>query len=496
MAATSPAPKAQYHRAKPWEIGFFSLNNTATNIYLFAFGFITYYSTGIVGLATFTVANIMGGIRLFDGLIDPAIGVVIDKTQTKFGKYRPHMIGGNIVLILSFLLLFNIHRLDGGAKFIVFLIALLVHKIGYSFQATVTKAAQTALTNDPQQRPLFSVFDTLFSSILIFTLGQFFISNFLAPRHDGNFDLPFFNELIAIVIGVSAICTILAVIGISRKDRIEYFGLGEQASNVKIGLKDYADIFKQNRPFQSMVFAAGLMKFVATIMGDSTVMIMLFSIVLGNYGLSGRLALWVVIPNFIAIAVLSKIAGKKGLRWNYIFSVSMALVCFLGIGAILLLSDDPLQIFANGGAMAMLFSVLYVGVKIFSLYPTSLALTMAADISDYEVARSGNYASGLIGTVFSFTDSLASSLSPMVVGWIAVAIGYTDVYPQIDDPLTRETFLGALVAFVGIPTLLLITILIIMQYYPLTAAKMREVQEVISKKKDGTYAAEEYKDLF
>lgn len=482
MSSNVKNNETEYHRAKIWEIGFFSLNNTATNIYLFAFGYITYYATGIVGLATFTVANIMGGIRLFDGLIDPTLGVLIDKTKTKFGKYRPHMVIGNLTLILSFLLLFNIHRFDGGIKFVFFLIALLVHKIGYSLQATVTKAAQTALTNDPDQRPIFSIFDTLFSSILIFTLGQYFISNFLAPRHNGEFNMAFFNELVAIVIIVSIICTVFAVIGISRKDKEEYFGLGANTTETK-GIKDYLKVIKGNRPFQSMIFAAGLMKFLSTIIGDSTVMIMLFSIVLNNYELSGQMALWVVIPNFIAIVILSKVAGTKGLRWNYIFSVVMALIAFIGIGAILITTEDPTQIFANGGFIAIAFAVLYIVIKIFSLYPTSLALTMAADISDYETARSGRYVSGLIGTVFSFTDSLASSLSPMVVGWIAVAIGYTSSYPEIGDPLTRETFLGLLVAFVGIPVALLILILIIMQYYPLTKEKMTEVQQTISDKK-------------
>jgi len=53
----------------------------------------------------------MGYIRIFDGVIDPAIGVLIDKTDTKFGKYRPIMVLGNIITVISFLVLFNIHGL-------------------------------------------------------------------------------------------------------------------------------------------------------------------------------------------------------------------------------------------------------------------------------------------------------------------------------------------------------------------------------------------------
>ena len=43
----------------------------------------------IIGLAAIAISQIMGYIRIFDGVIDPAIGIIIDKTDTKFGKYRP-----------------------------------------------------------------------------------------------------------------------------------------------------------------------------------------------------------------------------------------------------------------------------------------------------------------------------------------------------------------------------------------------------------------------
>ncbi|MDE1549083.1 alpha-galactosidase [Jeotgalibaca caeni] len=71
------------------------------------------------------------------------------------------MLVSNIGLILSFLLLFSTHRFSGAAQVVVFLVALVFHKIVYSFQQTVTKAAQPALTSDPKQRPLFSIYDTV-----------------------------------------------------------------------------------------------------------------------------------------------------------------------------------------------------------------------------------------------------------------------------------------------------------------------------------------------
>lgn len=209
MSESLKSNQTKYHTAKWWQIVLFSLNNSSTNLYLFAFGFVTYYSTGIVGLAMLVISQLMGAIRIFDGVIDPGIGVFIDKTETRWGKYRPLIILGNIITILSFLVLFSTHLLPEGARYIVLIIALLVHKIGYSLQASVTKAGQTVLTNDPKQRPMFNISDGIFT-IFVFTGGQIYASNFLSPKH-GGFTLPFFQELTLTVMIVSAILAILAV---------------------------------------------------------------------------------------------------------------------------------------------------------------------------------------------------------------------------------------------------------------------------------------------
>lgn len=214
-----------YNRAKVWQLVLFALNNTSTNIYLFAFMFITYFSTGVLGLAAIFVSQIMGYIRIFDGFIDPAIGIMIDKTDTKFGKYRPILIAGNIITALSLILLLALNNVSEGMRFPLFILVLIVHKIGYSMQQTITKASQTALTNDPKQRPIFNIVDAVMLTTLM-TGGQFVVSGFLVPKF-GNFTLEFFNVLIYGTIVISAILGLLAVIGIWSKDNKEYFGLGE-----------------------------------------------------------------------------------------------------------------------------------------------------------------------------------------------------------------------------------------------------------------------------
>lgn len=472
----------KYHRAKQWEIAFFSLNNSATNIYLLSFGFLTYYATGLAGLATLTATNLMGVARLFDGLIDPTIGVMIDRTNTKIGKYRPYMIVGNVMLILSFLILFNTHYLTGSLKIFVYIFALIFHKIGYSLQQTVTKAAQPSLTNDPKQRPMFSVYDTVFSSIATMTLGQYVISNILVPRN-GEFNLTFFRELIFLTMGISVIYTIFAFIGISRKDKPEFWGLGEATVETK-SLKDYISVVQGNRPLQLLAVAGGIMKFVGQLIGDAIVIVMLFAITLGNYGLNGHVSLLQVIPNLIIVTILTRIASKKDLKTAYMVSIIVAIFALLSTAGILLFTNHNGTLGNMGATSLGLFIASFIVMKVTMSYPSSIILIMSADITDYETARSGRFVSGLIGTVFSLVDSLSSSMVPVITGWVVAGLGYTQTLPAVGDKLTPELFNGTLLLLMGIPLILMLITLVLIHKYPLTAKAMKEIQTTIKRKKE------------
>ena len=84
-----------YNNAKIWQLALFSLNNAATNLYLALMGYVTYYANGIVGLGVFVLSMILTGMRIFDGLTDPIIGYLLDKTEGRYGKFRPFLAIGN-----------------------------------------------------------------------------------------------------------------------------------------------------------------------------------------------------------------------------------------------------------------------------------------------------------------------------------------------------------------------------------------------------------------
>lgn len=135
--------ETNYNRAKFWQIACFATNNTATNIITMAMSLVAYYATGIVGLGVVLVSNLLTTMRIFDGFTDPIIGFFIDKTNGKFGKFRPFILGGNLLMAVIMYIIFHYtHLLPQALKLPVFILLYAVYILGYTAQTACTKSGQ------------------------------------------------------------------------------------------------------------------------------------------------------------------------------------------------------------------------------------------------------------------------------------------------------------------------------------------------------------------
>jgi Na+/melibiose symporter-like transporter len=467
-----------YNTAKLWQVGFFTLNNTSTNLHMFILGFVSYYATGMAGLAVMLISTILMATRLFDGLIDPTIGYIIDKTESKFGKFRPLMILGNLISAGTIIAVYSVTHLLPEAFQLVFFVAMLViNKIGYSLQTSVTKAAQSALTNNPKQRPLYAIFDGIYN-VGVFTGGQIFVSSYLMAKH-GEFNMGLFTELNSYGLILSGVFAILAVIGISAKDRKEFYGVGEETTETK--LRDYWPVIKGNRPLQLLSLSASMDKLAVSLLRQPVVVVMLFGILLGDYALSGTMGLITIVPTLLITFFGVAIARKTGLKKAYVTSAWIGLLSLVSLVAFFLIIDNPTSIsLTNIGFTTILFIVLYALAVGFANLPTTLVVPMIADVSDYETAKSGRYVPGMMGTIFSFVDQLVSSLAPTIVGAVVAMVGFTSAFPEVGDPLTQPLLIATLVLAFGLPAIGLVISVVAMKFYKLDAKKMEEIQTGIA----------------
>lgn len=479
-------PKTGIHRAKTWEIGLYALNNTSTNIYLFSFMAISYFLTGFVGITVVLAGSITTLLRMWDGVTDPFIGVLIDKTQTKFGKNRPFLILGNIILaIFSGLIFWVVPEIPQAARFPAYIILYMLYIIGYTFQCCVTKSAQTCMTNDPEQRPVFSMFNTVFNALLGMTWPMITV-NYLVPKYTGAdgssayANVAFYREQWFIVVIASAVMAILACIGISRKDNPKYFGTGVAQ---KLGFRDYWDVMKNNRAIQMMIVATCTDKVANSMKGNTTVMMMLFAVICGNLKHQSAISAMMTIPTIlVSLALYQFVARKMGLKTALLTSTYGGMIAAILMGC-LLIFGDPHQLGVADGNWN-LFTIAFLGLWL--LWNScvgvggDLGITMSADCADYEVYRSGKYVPGLMGTLFSFIDKMISSLATTFVALLFAGIGFKESLPDYTTPYSDDIFRVTLICFIVAPLIGWCFNIVAMKFYPLTKEKMEEVQVAIA----------------
>ena len=167
------------------------------------------------------------------------------------------------------------------ARYAAFVGLYFVWVIGYTFQTSCTRSGQTVLTNDPKQRPLFTIFNTV-GSLLGMGVMQF-LAPILAKNYEGGYSSAgFFRTLAPVGIVMSIALTILAIIGIWEKDQPKYFGIGGEKTE-KVKVSEYLQIIRENKPMQRLMIAGAGTKLALSIANNTTVLCMLYGCMMGAY---------------------------------------------------------------------------------------------------------------------------------------------------------------------------------------------------------------------
>ena len=322
------------------------------------------------------------------------------------------------------------------------------------------------------------------------------VMQFLAPIVRANVadysSADFYAFLTPIGIIVSIVLTILAIIGIWEKDQAKYFGLGGETTE-KVKISEYIAIIKNNNPMQRLMIAGAGCKLALSIATNTTVLCMLYGCMMGNYdGL--YLPMMVLgyacsVPFFLMTVRTSQ---KKGQKASLVKYVGVALICYVGVLALLLLwkQGNPawnLTLYDGSGIHVNLYTILFVvffGIGYGAYYSTAdMPIPMVADCSDYETYRSGKYIPGIMGTLFSLVDKLVSSLSATVVG-VAVSIIGLENLPTADTLYSGGMNWVVIILFCVVPMIAWIATLIAMRGYSLTGDRMKEIQAVNARRKE------------
>ncbi len=440
------------NNATLFQISAFSGNHSATSSLSLIFtGFFLAYGSNVYSINTVLLGTIMMVTRIFDAVTDPLIGVWVDRTNSRFGRFRPWIVVGSLLMNVSFILLFWGVDFGTEVRNLVWIVSLyMVWVIGYTFQTTITKAGQNVLSDVPKQRTLYSALSQMYTMLIllaIYTLLEPFIEHF------GGFSSAIaWRYLSFIAVGLQLFFTVLAVAGLWKKDAPEYYEKKDNGHRPKI--TDYISMFKQNRALTMLIIAASTNKTANTMVHG--LIIFFYFYVAKNVSLLANVTPWMGAATAISIILTTILTNKFGRRKTFITLSKVAF--FAGPSSVLLiaLSSSPTS-----------YIVLVIMFTTFAFVTagTELNITpMIGDTADYEFEVSSQFVPGMIGSAFSLVDKFVSSFAGLFNGIILGLLGYVSFEKTLP---TSTLFWGILLAITLIPTMAHLASIIAINHYPI-----------------------------
>lgn len=467
----------QYRRSKTYVIALSVLPSAA--FFSAAIGLVSYAANLGFGIATVIVGTLLTVARVFDGITDPIISMVIDRVNTRFGKIRLFLVTGWVIMSLSLKMLFD-WFCGKGHSLPVFLFIYLLYYIGYTISNMATQLVNPVLTNDPKQRPMIGVWSTLYNYVvnIVISIG---ITIVLLPMNGGEYTTGLLAQVSTLAVVCSFIFMLISMIGLSVIDKPEHFQSVGDRKGTRLNWRDMFALLKDNRALQCFIFAATSDKLAMTISGQAIISTILFGIIIGNMSLGAILNMVAILPALVFAVVGGKYTGKHGSVKATSFWSCVCIAAHV-LFAVLLLVSAGFPMIQNGFFM-LLFVVLTMIKNGLTVVLSIATNAMLSDVVDYEAYRSGNYMPGVVAGVYSFIDKVISSLGAFIATFCVSLIGYQDRLPQPTDTKTMPIVVMGIILMHVFPILGYVCSVIAMKKTPLSKEKMIEVQKEIAGKK-------------
>ena len=429
----------------------YAVGDAASNIAWRGVGtFLFIYYTDVVGLLPAAVGTLFLVARIADGVIDVLMGNITDRTETRWGKYRPWMLWSALPLGIALSLLFSCPSwLDPSRRIIYAYATYLLFFVAYAAQSIPYGALLAVLSPDDKERTSAGGYkmSAAFAGGLVVQALLVYLKDYF-----GNYSTPIYL--------MSAVMTCLLP--------ITFFGTRERvrppAGQRGSLRRDLGDLFLRNRPWLMLFLAAlALNTAVGVKIG---VTMTYFAHYLGNEKLCATYLTVISLASIAGAALTPALASRLGKRAGY-------LVAFLGYGVM-----SAAQ-FWCGAADRTAFFTLGSVAEAFSAVAYTLSFVMLGDATDYSEFRNGRRATGLVFSAMTFAMKAGGGLGGLVIGVVLARCGYNGA-----DAASIAGALGGIKSLMSwIPALITPVGMIALAFYPLTTDKMNQISAALAERR-------------
>jgi GPH family glycoside/pentoside/hexuronide:cation symporter len=441
----------------------FGLGDTASNFFFQTFNiFLLYYYTDVFGIDAAVAGTMFLLTRLWDAINDPIMGLICDRTKTKWGKYRPYLLWMAIPYGIFGYLIFANPDLGATGKIVYAYFTYSMMMMAYTAINVPYSSLMGVLSPSSHARTIASNFRFVgaYGGGLLISM---YVRALVEKLGAGN-ELRGFQY----TMGLFALASIILfwIAFLTTKERVQ--PPEGQLQNVKEELKE---LFR-NRPWVVLFFAAIFSTtFIAT--RDSvTIHFFKYVVKAGNetifLGMDrtslflslGRLMMMLGV---LCVGFLVKRIDKKPL--SAVLTLGTA-VCWFSFYFI------PTHMY---GLMLALNAV-----GSFMMGPTSaLVWSMYGDVADYGQVKFGRRSTGLIHSASLFALKTGTMIAGFLGGWMLGLFGFIANQAQ-----SQKTLWGILLMFSIIPAFFAIGKAIALFLYPLNRRKVMENERELARRRE------------
>jgi len=413
--------------------------------------FLLFFYTDVAGIGAATAASIFLVARIVDAVTDPVMGVIADRTRTRWGRFRPYVLLGGPLLAVMGVATFTAPDLSPQGKVIYAYATYILFGIAYTVVSIPYSSLTSALTEDSHERTVLSTYRMAFAM-----LGGLLVAAATTPLVAAFGGGAAGFQMTMAVYGVIA-CVLLAMTFFTTRERKfaheDVPGVAQIVRALKAG----------GWPLALLIFAfwMGMMAFTVR----SAAIIYYFIYNVGREDLVPVFMVSVAVFNFIGIVIVPFFAKRLGKRATYLLGAFLG--CLSGVALYFTPTDQ----------VAMIFAVSCIGAIMFA-GPTVMAWSMLPDAVDYAELRSGVRADGAIYAATSFFQKMAMAVGGAGAALVLAATGYVANAAQTPEALGGILFMVAL----G-PVVLFVLGAIAMLFYSLTDDKFSEVSLALAEQR-------------
>lgn len=414
----------------------YSLGDTASHFVWDMVGFwLLFFYTDVYGISAAAAGTIMMIARFWDMAIDPIIGVVSDRTNTRWGKFRPYILFGAIPYAVLAILTFTTPDFGEVGKIIYAGATYVLLMTAYAFINLPYSALGAVMSPDTYERAGLNTYRFIAGFI-----GQFVVTGLALTlaNYFGNGDkAQGFQYTVFLFAGLSLVFFFITFK--TTKERVQ--PPKEQKNSLK---EDFGNLFK-NKAWVILAIV-GIVSFIMFAMQNAAIAYY-FKYYLGRednvqlFNVIGTVALIVALP-------LSKPLAKRFGNKNVFIGSSLISGLFF------------ILIYLPGITDLTTIYVFNIIAKMAYAPAVPLLWTMIADSADYGEWKSGRRSTGLYFSAAVFAQKAGWGIGAAIAGWI---LSISNFMPNVEQTETAITGIKLLVSV--IPGILYMSCAVFMIFY-------------------------------